>query len=111
MSGQIMLRVYIDGETQPAIEGSLYELCKAAEKGGTGAVPMPAFIFNRSLNLYLPIYFEKGIRIDAEPMVQRDGTFCPDRLPANARGRDLRAIGQPQNRRRACDWSMSAARR
>jgi hypothetical protein len=75
MAGQVLLRVYVDGESQPAIEGSLRELFQAAEKSGAEVAPMPVFFYNRSLNLYLPIYFEKGIRIEAEPTVNLGELF------------------------------------
>jgi hypothetical protein len=75
MAEQVLLRVYLNAESQPAIEGSVYELFHAAEQNGSEKTPMPAFNYNRSLNLFMPIYFERGIRIEAEPTVDLNELF------------------------------------
>ena len=66
---QVLIRVYLDGELQPAIQGSLDEVFRAAEAVRARGVPMPAFNHNRSFNLYLPLYFKSAIRIEVEPTV------------------------------------------
>jgi hypothetical protein len=66
---QVLFRVYLDGELQPAIQGSVDEVFWAAEAVHTKGVPLPVFNFNRSFNLYLPLYFRSAIRIEAEPTV------------------------------------------
>jgi len=68
-AGQVLLRVYVDGHPKPAIEGPLDKLFRDAETKADSGVPMPAFIFNRSYNLYVPIPFSAGIRIEAEAVV------------------------------------------
>ena len=75
MAGQVILRVYLNGESQPAIEGSIYEMCHAAEQSQSPLAAMPTFNFNRSLNLFTPIFFEKGIRIEAEAAINLGELF------------------------------------
>jgi hypothetical protein len=75
MAGQVILRVYLNGESQPAIEAPWAELCQAANQCHAEPGMMPAFVLNRSLNIFLPIYFEKGIRIEAEPVVKVNELF------------------------------------
>lgn len=65
-TGDVLLRVYLNGEAEPAIEGPLEDLFRAAEVHPAQGVPMPAFMHQRSFNLYLPLYFQRGIRIEAE---------------------------------------------
>jgi Protein of unknown function (DUF2961) len=64
--GRVLIRVFLDGEAKPAIAGALDELCRAAEASGTRFVPLPAFNYKGAFNLYLPIYFTRGIRIELE---------------------------------------------
>jgi hypothetical protein len=74
--GKLLLRVYLDGESRPAVEGALDELFRAAEASRQAFVPLPAFNYNRSFNLYLPIYFHTGIRIEVEPSVDLDEFYA-----------------------------------
>jgi len=64
--GRIRLQFFFDGATTPAIEGSLEELCRAAEHTGTRYVPMPAFVYKGAYNFYLPVWFARGLRIEVE---------------------------------------------
>src|SRR6516164_5737879 len=64
--GRVLLRVFVDGQPNPSIVGTIDELCRAAQRTGTAFVPFPAFVFKDAYNLYLPIYFSNGIRIEAE---------------------------------------------
>ncbi len=65
---KILLRVFVDGEARPSIAGPIDELCLAAENSGARYAPQPAFNFKRSFNLYLPIYFARGIHIEIEAL-------------------------------------------
>jgi hypothetical protein len=71
-TGRVFLRVYIDGERNPTIAGTIDELCRAAQKSGTDIVPYPSFIYKDAYNFYLPIYFSSGIRIEAEALDEID---------------------------------------
>jgi len=64
--GCAVVRVYVDGETQPSIAGPFDELCKAALASGNRYMPVPAFNYKGAFNFYLPIYFERGIRVEIE---------------------------------------------
>lgn len=64
--GRILVRVFVDGRSQPDISGALDDLCRAAGKTGDRFVPFPAFNYKGAFNLYLPIFFERGIRIEIE---------------------------------------------
>ena len=56
------LRVYLDGETEPAIEHDMAELL-----GGKGPVPEPlAGVRGRGYNLYLPIPFAEHCKITSD---------------------------------------------
>lgn len=67
-SAKILLRVFVDGEARPSLAGPIDEICLAAEIQGARYVPQPAFNFKRSYNLYLPIYFARGIRIEIQAL-------------------------------------------
>jgi hypothetical protein len=66
--GQVLLRVFVDRQTNPSIVGTIDELCRAAQRTGAAFVPFPAFVYKDAYNLYLPIYFSNGIRIEAEAL-------------------------------------------
>ncbi len=65
-SDRVRIRVYIDHESQPSIDTTIDQLCHSAEATGTRFVPFPAFIYKDAYNLYLPVYFARGIRIELE---------------------------------------------
>src|SRR6266487_281002 len=64
--GRIFARIFVDGQSKPAISGALDELCRAAEASGARFVPLPAFTYKGAFNFYLPIFFTRGIRIEIE---------------------------------------------
>jgi hypothetical protein len=64
--GRVLLRVFLDGESKPAISGPLDELSRAAEATANRFVPLPAFNFKGAFNIYLPISFTRGIRLEME---------------------------------------------
>jgi hypothetical protein len=49
--GRIFVRIFVDGQSKPAISGALDELCRAAEATGTRFVPLPAFNYKGALTL------------------------------------------------------------
>ena len=65
---RIVLRVYVDGARSPAIAGTFAELCRAARQTGVRYVPLPAFIYKGTYNIYLPIFFVRSIRMEIEAL-------------------------------------------
>jgi len=63
---RVSVRIFLDGESKPAISGALDELCRAAEATANRFVPLPAFNFKGAFNIYLPISFTRGIRLEIE---------------------------------------------
>src|SRR5215469_6093133 len=66
--GRVLLRVFVDGQSTPAIIGTIDELCRAAERTGARYVPLPVFIYKDAYNFYIPIYFGHGIKIEIEAL-------------------------------------------
>lgn len=66
--GKVLLRIFVDGESSPSIAGTIDELFKAAEKGGERYAPEPSFNYKGAFNLYLPIYFQRGCRLEIESL-------------------------------------------
>ncbi len=64
--GKVRMCVFVDGAAEPAVEGSIDELCRAAQATGAKYGPLPAFIYKGAYNLYLPIWFARGVRIEVE---------------------------------------------
>jgi len=64
--GRVLVRIFLDGESKPAISGPLDELSRAAEVTANRFVPLPAFNFKGAFNVYLPISFTRGIRLEIE---------------------------------------------
>jgi hypothetical protein len=56
----------VDGQSGASVTGTLDGLCRAAEATKDRYVPLPAFNYKGAYNLYLPIYFSHGIRIEIE---------------------------------------------
>lgn len=63
---RLFVRIFVDGESKPAITGALDDLCRAADATGARFVPLPAFNYKGAFNFYLPIFFTRGIRIEME---------------------------------------------
>jgi len=64
---------YVDGETTPSVRGTDEELVEAASRFTVPVAPanwLP--VHNRAFNFYLPIPFEKSLRVD---LVQRQPSF------------------------------------
>lgn len=64
--GRVLVRIFLDGESKPAISGPLDELARAAEATAKRFVPLPAFNYKGAFNIYLPISFTREIRIEIE---------------------------------------------
>ncbi len=64
--GNPRIFIYADDDETPAVEGVLSEVFESAARTGTRYIPQPSFNFEGSYNLYLPIYFSSGIRIEIE---------------------------------------------
>jgi Protein of unknown function (DUF2961) len=64
--GRVRMNIFVDGQSQPAISGALDDLCRAAERSGDRFVPLPAFNYKGAFNIYLPIFFDRGVRIEIE---------------------------------------------
>lgn len=64
-SARMMLYFFVDGvET---LSGPAQELAEAAEKVQCPAAPLGGYVDGKSVNIYLPLVFEKNLRIEAEP--------------------------------------------
>ena len=60
-----LLEFYVDGETKPSIRGDIDSLVAAAARCEQPFVTLPGGVApNRSYNIYLPIPFEKSLRVD-----------------------------------------------
>jgi hypothetical protein len=66
--GRARLRVYVDGEAEPSLEGTVDDLFEAAAATGGRYVPQPAFVADGTFNLYLPIFFGRGARLEVEAL-------------------------------------------
>ncbi len=65
--GNHRLRFFVDGGSAPSIEGTPDELIAAAQRMAAPPVPVPAFVGERGArNLFLPVPFESGLRIEME---------------------------------------------
>ena len=64
--GRVLLRIFLDGESKPAISGPLDELSRSPEATANRFMPLPAFNFKGAFNIYLPIAFSRGIRVEIE---------------------------------------------
>ncbi len=71
-AGKIYLRIYVDDEKAPGIEGKLDDIFLAAERTGARYMPQPAFNYEGGYNLYLPVYFRAGIRVEIEALDDLD---------------------------------------
>jgi len=68
-NGKHRLEFYLDGAVQPQITGTLDELIDAAQRMPDPPVPVPGFVGNRDArNLFLPIPFQRGLRIEMETL-------------------------------------------
>jgi hypothetical protein len=63
---RVQVRIFVDGQAQPSVTGFLDELCRAAEATGSRFVPLPAFNYKGAFNFYLPIFFDRGVRVEVE---------------------------------------------
>jgi hypothetical protein len=99
---RVILRAYVDGEASPSIEGTIDALCAAAEATDERYATQPAFNWEGSYNLYLPVFFTKGLRLEAEALDDLDEFYVqidyriaprpesPSRLVSTGSARELR---------------------
>lgn len=66
--GKVLLQIFLDGEKSPSISGTIDEIFEAAERTGQRFVPQPAFNYEGAYNLYLPIFFQSGLRVEIESL-------------------------------------------
>jgi len=64
--GRVLVRIFLDGDSKPAISDAFDELFRAAEATANRFVPLPAFNYKGAFNIYLPISFTRGIRLEIE---------------------------------------------
>jgi hypothetical protein len=63
----------VDGETTPSVRGTDEELVEAAGRFTLPVAPGNSLpVHNRAFNFYLPVPFEKSLRVD---VVQRQPSF------------------------------------
>ncbi|MBV9574839.1 MAG: DUF2961 domain-containing protein [Acidobacteriales bacterium] len=65
-AGRVRMNVFVDGHSKPTISGAIDDLCRAAERSGDRFAPLPAFNYKGAFNFYLPIFFDRGVRIEIE---------------------------------------------
>ena len=58
---------YVDGEDAPVLEGLVHELGAAAQRLSCPEIPLGGYFYGQCATLYLPIAFERSLRIEAEP--------------------------------------------
>ena len=64
---------YVDGETNPSIRATDVDLVEAASRYSVPVAPANSLpVHNRAFNFYLPVPFEKSLRVD---VVQRQPSF------------------------------------
>lgn len=103
--GIFELQFFIDGESEPSIRGTLTDLITAAQQCENPYIENTGGrIANNSHNLYLPVPFEKSLRIDLIPLqgyslifLQLDYRLEDDsmkgvRLVQKGRGADMRLV-------------------
>lgn len=67
--GRYRLEFYLDGASHPQIAGTLDDLITAAQRMTSAPVPVPGFVGSREArNLFLPVPFQRGLRIEAETL-------------------------------------------
>ena len=66
--GKVMFRVFVDGETTASVAGTIDEVFRAAEATGERYVPEPAFNYEGAFNIYLPVFFRSGLRVEIEAL-------------------------------------------
>jgi len=66
--GKVLLRIFVDKETSPAVVGTIDEIFRAAEATGDRYVPEPAFNYEGAFNIYLPVFFQNGLRVEIEAL-------------------------------------------
>lgn len=64
---RVKLHVFVDGSDEPVLSGFAHKLAEAAANIRCPLIPLGGYLQNKSVNLYLPIRFEKSLRIEAEP--------------------------------------------
>jgi Protein of unknown function (DUF2961) len=70
------LYIYVDDSQEPVLAGPARELAAAAQLLSYPAIPWGGFLDGKSVSLYLPIPFQRKIRIDAEFTVELgDGPY------------------------------------
>src|SRR5207244_5976149 len=65
---KVLLRIFVDGEGSGAVAGTIDEVFRAAEATGDRYVPEPAFNYQGAFNIYLPIFFQGGLRVEIEAL-------------------------------------------
>ena len=66
--GKVLLHIFVDGEKSPAVSGTIDEVFRAAEATGDRYVPEPAFNYEGAFNIYLPVFFQRGLRVEIEAL-------------------------------------------
>jgi hypothetical protein len=67
--GNHRLDFYVDGATRPTLSGTLDELIARAQAMAAPPVPVPGSIGSiNARNYYLPVAFEKHLRVEMEPI-------------------------------------------
>jgi hypothetical protein len=74
--GQVILRIFVEGEKTPSVAGTIDEIFRAAEATGDRYVPEPAFNYEGAFNIYLPVFFRRGLRVEIEALNNLDEFYA-----------------------------------
>ena len=74
--GQVILRIFVDGEKTPSVAGTIDEIFRAAEATGDRYVPEPAFNYEGAFNIYLPVFFRRCLRVEIEALNNLDEFYA-----------------------------------
>jgi hypothetical protein len=66
--GKVLVRIFVDEENSPSVEGTIDEVFRAAEATGDRYVPEPAFNYEGAFNIYLPVFFQRRLRVEIEAL-------------------------------------------
>ena len=65
---RMKIYLYLDGATEPVLQGWAHEIGTAASRLSHPELPWGGFLDGKSVSLYLPYRFEIGFRLEAEPV-------------------------------------------
>jgi len=65
---RMRIYLYLDGVDEPVLHGWAHEIAAASSRLSRPELPWGGFLDGKSTSLYLPYRFERGFRLEAEPV-------------------------------------------